>query len=84
MQFACRAPCAAADAGADTSYVDDAGYNLLQHTCLTGAWDWVTWALQNGCVLPEDGVKGLVRALRQGKLAGITVRAAENAGCCLA
>jgi hypothetical protein len=70
----CPAVDAVADAGADTSVTDDQGHNLLQYACATGDWDWVEWALRNGCRLPSQGVKGLVDALQQTSLKGRQVR----------
>jgi hypothetical protein len=70
----CLAGIAAADAGADTSYSDGAGRNLLQHACMTGDWDWVAWALQAGCPLPPGGIKSLVDALQQTGMEGRKVR----------
>jgi hypothetical protein len=57
-----------ADAGADTSAVDDDGWNLLEHACATGDWDRLAWALRTGCPLPPGGVKRLVNVLHESEL----------------
>jgi hypothetical protein len=69
----------AADAGANTSVLDNDGCSLLDHACRTGDWGWVKWALQAGCQLPAKGVKGLVKTLQASKLGNQSV--SKAVGC---
>jgi hypothetical protein len=61
------------------SVMDDVGRNLLEHACLTGDWNLVTWALQIGCWLSPKGAQGLVSALQQSKL-GASFKVSKASG----